>query len=135
VWDDEMKQHAINEIRQKISNNEKIWVKFVETKLMQDQLLRNYGKTCEKILPAIDYIADCIESETWHKKLDVTQKIEQYIQSEFWYDIRKKNNRTKPRLDYMIYFHYNYNGVEDVEKKLLQHKKKIGNTSDGKISV
>jgi hypothetical protein len=24
VWDDEMKQHAINEIRQKISNNEKI---------------------------------------------------------------------------------------------------------------
>jgi hypothetical protein len=55
--DNETKKHTLKEIRQKAANNKKIWIKFVETKIMQDQVIRNYEKTWEKTLPVIGYIA------------------------------------------------------------------------------
>lgn len=124
--DDEMKEANIWQIRAKIAENKEFWLKFVETKMMADQLLRNYDKNGNKILAAIDYISDCISEKTGKEQIDIIVDLENFIQDKLWYSIREKDEHKslKRKLADMIHFHYNYNDPEDVRKALAKHNER-----------
>jgi hypothetical protein len=53
-------------------------MKFIETKLAQDQILWTY-KDSNKILPAIDYIAETIAKEKSLRSVDILMQLEDFI--------------------------------------------------------
>lgn len=118
-----MKEANIWQIRAKIVENKEFWLKFVETKMMADQLLRNYDKNGNKVLPAIDYISDCISEKTGKQQVDIIVELENFIQDKLWYNIRDKwlNSMFKRKLADLMFFHYNYNDPEDVRKALQEY--------------
>jgi len=122
--DDAMKQYAIHEVRQNISKDKDFGMRFVEHKMMQDQLIWNYDKSGNKVLPAIDYISDCISKKTGKQQLDIIVLLENFIEDKLWYSIREKDDHKslKRKLADMIFFHYNYNTVNDVKEALIRHK-------------
>jgi len=126
AWQDEaMKYYTINSVVDKITEDKGFGMRFVEHKMMQDQLVWNYDKkSWSKVLPAIDYIAECVSDKTGKDTAEIISELDVFIASNLWYNIRERKEREsfKKKLEDLIYFHYNYNTVEDIKEALIKHK-------------